>query len=185
MSYNFNLLGEDTLELITLGDEKSVAFAWSLYDFSGPVLDLQTLGSTEYNKRVYLPKDLLEKLYTRFALANPKGTRIVTNDEYVASHTPPGLSQEEFDRLCDEGELFADIPGDRANYPRLRELLPELDDEAVQKRLATDPAIDLKLMRRAYEEGALSLEYGPRHDRWLPEWDAYVAAHKKVTENSR
>jgi hypothetical protein len=46
---------------------------------------------------------------------------------------------------------------------RLRELLPELDDPAVRERLATDPALDLDLMGRAFQEGALSLEYGPCH----------------------
>jgi hypothetical protein len=35
-------------------------------------------------------------------------------------------------------------------------------------------------MSRAYQEGALPLEYGPRHKRWLPEWDAYVASYKKA-----
>lgn len=70
MSYNFYLLGEDTLELITLGDEKSVAFGWNINEFSGPVLDLRTLRSTDYRKLVYLPKDLLKKLYTR---PTPKG----------------------------------------------------------------------------------------------------------------
>jgi hypothetical protein len=33
-------------------------------------------------------------------------------------------------------------------------------------------------MGRAYDEGALSLEYGPRHKRWLPNWDGYVATYK-------
>lgn len=184
MSQSFGLFGLDTLERISLGDEKSVALAWGLYDFAGPILDLVTLRASKESKLVYLPKDLLEKLYTRFALANPKGTRIVVSDEYVASHTPPGLSQEEFDRLFDEGKLFAEIPGDKARYPRLRELLPELNDPAVQERLLTDPAISLALMNRAYKEGVLSLEYGPRHKRWLPEWEAYAAAHKAAAEGS-
>jgi hypothetical protein len=35
-------------------------------------------------------------------------------------------------------------------------------------------------MSRAYQEGALPLEYAPRHKRWLPEWDAYVASYKKA-----
>lgn len=94
------------------------------------------------------------------------------------------MSREEFDRLCDDGKLFAFIPGYIARYPRLRELLPELNDPAVQERLATDPAIDLELMSSAYEEGALSIQYGPRHKRWLPEWDAYVAAHKEAAAGS-
>jgi hypothetical protein len=142
------------------------------------------LGATDYRKQVYLPKDLLEKLYASFALANPKGTRIVFGEEYE-DYAPPGLTQEEKERLCEENKLFANIPGDIARYPRLRELLPELDDPAVRERLAADPALDLGLMSRAaYQEGALSLEYGPRHKRWLPEWDAYVAAYKKAANGS-
>jgi hypothetical protein len=183
MSRCFGLLGLDTLELIEVGDEKSVARAWGLYDFAGPVLDLLTLRATKYSKQVYLPKDLLEKLYGRFALANPKGTRIVAGDEFE-DYAPPGLTEEDKDRLYEEGKLFASIPGYTARYPRLRELLPELDDPAVRERLAADPALDLDLMSRAYQEGALSLEYGPRHKRWLPEWDAYVAAYKKAANGS-
>lgn len=90
----------------------------------------------------------------------------------------PGLAQE--DKECEEGKLFASMPGDIAGEPRVRQLLPELDDPAVRERLATDPALDRRLMSRAYQEGALSLEYGPRHKRWLPVWEAYVAAYKKA-----
>jgi hypothetical protein len=91
---------------------------------------------------------------------------------------PPDPTEEDKDRLYDEGKLFLIIPGGRVGHLRLRELLPELDDPAVRERLASDPALDLELMSRAYQEGALPLEYGPRHQRWLPEWDAYVAAYK-------
>lgn len=179
MSHSFGLFGLDTLERISLGGEKSAALAWGLYDFAGPVLDLVTLRASQESKLVYLPKDLLEKLYTRFALANPKGTRIVVNEEYEA-YAPPGLTEAEKESLCDEGKLFAAIPGDTARYPRLRELLPELNDPAARERLSTDPALSLKLMSRAHREGALPQKYGSRHWRWLPEWDAYVAAHKKA-----
>jgi hypothetical protein len=180
---SFELLGLDTLELISLGDEKSVARAWELYDFAGPTLDLLTLRAWKYSRLVYLPKDLLEKLYARFALANPKGTRIVAANE-CEDYAPPGLTEEDKDRLYDEGKLFASIPGYTATYPRLRELVPELDDPAVRERLASDLALDLELMSRAYQEGALPREYGPRHWRWLPEWDAYVAAYKKAANGS-
>jgi hypothetical protein len=179
---SFELLGLDTLELITLGDEKSAALAWGLYDFAGPVLNLAILGDAKY-QLVYLPKDLLEKLYIRFALANPKGTRIVAGQQFE-DYAPPGLTEEDKDRLYEDHKLFARIPGYLAGYPRLRELLPELDDPAVRERLAADPALDLELMGRAYDEGALSLEYGPRHKRWLPVWDAYVAAYKKAANGS-
>jgi hypothetical protein len=40
------------------------------------------------------------------------------------------------------------------------------------------------MSRAAYREGALPLEYGPRHKRWLPEWDTYVAAYKKAANGS-
>jgi hypothetical protein len=176
---NYDLLGLDTLELITLGDEKSAANAWGLYDFTGPALNLGILGAAKHRKLVYLPKDLLEKLYGRFALANPKGTRIVAGSQYE-NYAPPDMTEEDKDRLCEEGKLFLSIPGGRAGHLRLRELLPELDDLVVQERLASDPALDLELMRRAYREGALPLEYGPRDRRWLPEWDAYVASYKKA-----
>jgi hypothetical protein len=44
--------------------------------------------------------------------------------------------------------------------------------------------LELKLMSRAYQEGVLPREYGPRHHRWLPEWDAYSAADKKAADGS-
>lgn len=176
---SFDLLGLDTLELIDLGDEKSAALAWGLYDFAGPSLDLRTLGVTAHSKRVYLPTDLLSMLYTRFAVVNPKGTRIVAGTQFE-DFAPAGLTEEEKDRLCDEDKLFASIPGDTARYPRLRELLPELDDLAVRERLMSDSALDLELMSRAYREGALPQKYGSRHWRWLPEWDTYVAVHKEA-----
>jgi hypothetical protein len=141
MSISYNLLGLDTLELITLGPEESVAMAWGLHDFAGPVLDLLTLRAAKHLKPVYLPKDLLEKLYASFALANPKGTVIVAGSRYE-DYAPPGLTEADKDRLYEEGRLFATIPGDMARYPRLRELLPELDDPAVREQLArTRPLI--------------------------------------------
>jgi hypothetical protein len=181
----FDLLGLDTLELVDLGHEKAasnVLRGWGLHDFGGPRLDLRDLRATKHSKLVYLPKDLLEKLYARFALANPKGTRIVTESQ-LDDYAPPGLTEEDEDRLHQEGKLFLQIPG-YAGYPRLRELLTELDDPAVRERLASDPALDLDLISRATLEGALPREYGPRHWRWLPQWEAYVAAYKK-TANGR
>lgn len=63
-------------ERISLGAGKSVALARGLYDFAGPVRELVTLlRASRESKLVYLPNDLLEKLYTRLALANPKGGR--------------------------------------------------------------------------------------------------------------
>jgi hypothetical protein len=122
---------------------------------SGPVLDLATLEAVKHRKLVYLPKDLLEKLYARFALANPKGTRIVAGSQFE-DYAPPGLTRVDKDRLYEEGKMFANILGDIAGEPRLRELLPELDDPAVLERRAADPALDFKLMARANLEGALS-----------------------------
>jgi hypothetical protein len=179
MSISYNLLGLDTLELVTLGAEKSVAMAWGLHDFAGPVLDLLTLRAAKHRKLVYLPKELLEKLYARFELVNPKGIVIVAGSQFE-DYAPPDLTEADKDRLYEEGRLFARIPGHTARYPRLRGLLPELDDPAVLERLASDPALDLELMSRAYQEGALPRAYGPRDHRWLPEWDAYVAAYKKA-----
>jgi hypothetical protein len=37
---------------------------------------------------VYLPKDLLEKLYERFALANPKGTCTMAGSQFE-DYAPP------------------------------------------------------------------------------------------------
>jgi hypothetical protein len=179
VSHSFDLLGLDTLELIVLGDEKSAADAWGVHDFGGPVINLAILGAATQRRLVYLPKDLLEKLYERFALANPSGTRIIIDSQFE-DYAPAGLTEADKDRLYEEGKLFLGIPRGRAGHLRLRELLPELDDPIVRERLASDPALDLELMRRAYQEGALSLDYGPRHKRWLPEWDAYVAAYRKA-----
>jgi hypothetical protein len=164
--------------MIALGDEKSAANAWGLYDFKRPALNLGILGAAKHRKLVYLSAErpageALWALRARESQGDTHRGRFA-----VRELCPPDLNEEEKDRLYDEGKLFLSIPGGGVGHLRPRELLPELDDPAVRERLASDPALDLELMSRAYQEGALPLEYGPRHQRWLPEWDAYVAAYK-------
>jgi hypothetical protein len=180
MSHLFNLLGVNTLEMIRLGNEKSPAKSWGLMDHEGPVIDLRQLCGRP-RKLVWLPRELLERLYQRFAETNPKGTRIVMGGEYEA-YTPPGLTEEDIERLSDEGKLFNTITNDRDmnwHYPRLCELLPELKQPETLARLETDPALDVALMARAREAGAISNVYGDRHKRWSTAWQDYVTAYKK------
>jgi hypothetical protein len=177
MSDSYSLLGLDTLERIVIGDEKSAAAGWGLWDHQGPVLNLVLLGGTPDNRWVMLSKDMLEKLYDRFAAANPKGTVLVWGQGYE-KYAPPGLSRDDLERMEENGELFAPISYGEDGFRRLRELLPELTDPTVLARLATDPALDAELMDQARQEGALSDRYGPRHQRWSPEWDAYVIAYR-------
>lgn len=187
MSHSYRLLGLNTFELIDLGDEKSAAMNWGILDHEGPIINLRLLGHGSESKLVRLPKALLEKLYGRFADANPDGARIVMNDSFY-QYAPPGLSRVEIDEQEDAGKLFYPVTMD-INYarlvdpnhiPRLCEYLPELLEPEVLAALASDPEIDLDLMNKAYAEGALSPIYGPRHKRWSPEWAAYVEAYRKT-----
>ena len=187
MAYGYDLLGLNTLELLGIGHEKSPAMKWGLWDHQGPTLDLWLLGYGNGPKMVMLPTDFLEKLYGRFAEANPKGTVITWRDGCL-EYAPLELSKEEVMQLYDDEKLFPDIAKD-INYsllgdpnrdaPLLR-YLPELRQPEVLERLATDPEASLELFSQAYEEGILSKIYGPRHKRWSPEWAAYVEAYKKA-----
>lgn len=187
MSYSYYLLGLDTLELIGLGDEKNAAMKWGVWDHEGPIIDLRLLGYGAEPKDVMLPKPMLEKLYKRFAEANPKGTKIVMGEGY-REYAPPGLTKREISDLEEEEKLFFLLDmdtsysrlGDPNRIPRLCEYLPELLDQETLTQLAGDPEIDQSLMNQAYRDGALSRLYGPRHKRWSPEWAAYVEAHKKA-----
>jgi hypothetical protein len=187
MSHSYRLLGLNTFELIDLGDETSAAMSWGIWDHEGPIINLRLLGYGSEPKLVRLPKALLEKLYGRFADANPQGTRIVANDTFY-QYAPPGLSRAEIDELEDEGKLFYPVTMDIKyarlvdpdRIPQLCEYLPELLEPETLAALASDPEIALDLMSKAYEEGVLSPIYGPRHKRWSPEWMAYVDAYKKA-----
>jgi hypothetical protein len=187
MSYGYYLVGLNTLELISLGNEKSVAKNWGIWDHQGPILDLHLLGYGRDTKKVMLPKSLLERLYTRFAEANPKGASIAFGQSYLA-YAPPELTEDERIHLQLEGKLFPVITmdinysrlGDPDRIPRLCQYLPELLEPATLTALACDPEIDLGLMSKARAEGALSPIYGPRHWRWSPEWAAYVEAYRKT-----
>lgn len=183
MGYSYDLVGLNTLELISIGNEKSPAKAWGLWDHEGPRLDLHLLRHGTETLIVMLPKDLLEKLYSRFADANPKGTAITWREEYL-KYAPPELSNEEVMQLYDDEKLFPNITmsysllsNPNRNPPLLR-YLPELHRPEVLERLATDPEVSAKLFSQAYEEGVFSRIYGPRHKRWSPEWAAYVEAYK-------
>ena len=184
MSMHFSLLGLNTLELISIGSEKSAALAWSLMDHEGPSLRLFLLGAHK-DKVVMMPKDLLETLYQRFAALNPKGTVIVLGQSYLSDYTPAGISKEEASRLEDEGKLFQDITSDADFYPRLREIMPELTQPDVLARLAADPEIDPALLRQAMMEGAVSNVYGARHFRWSLEWAGYVEVYRRAHPSPR
>ena len=56
------------------------------------MLDLGILAAAKHSKPVYLPRDLLERLYERFPLANPKGTRITAVSQFE-DYAPPGLAE--------------------------------------------------------------------------------------------
>ena len=178
MSDFYILLGLDTLELIDVGYEKSPALNWGLLDHRGPVIDLALLGLGPEPMQVMLPADLLEQLYGRFADANPKGTVMVTDENYQ-QYAPPGLTEEDIERLVEEGELFPLITWDKTGYPLLVRYLPELLRPEVIRRLADDPELDPALLARAFAAGALPKTYGDRHWRWRPEWPAYAKAHGK------
>lgn len=187
MPHSYDLLGLDTLELIGIGHEKSPAMSWGLWDHEGPTLNLRLLGYGEESLSVMLTKDLLEKLYSRFAEANPTGTVITINDGCL-KYAPPELSQEEVMQLYDDEKLFPDLAKD-INYSLLRDpnrdtplhrYLPELRQPEVLERLANDPEVSLRLFNQAFAEGALPKLYGSRHWRWSPEWAAYVEAYRKA-----
>jgi hypothetical protein len=76
------------------------------------------IGAAKHLKLVYLPKDLLDKLYARFALANPKGTVIVAGSQYE-DYAPPDLTEAEKDRLYEEGK-----PTDRGDRGLRRDIPP-------------------------------------------------------------
>lgn len=190
MSHLYFLLGLDTLELIRIGSEKLAAEDWSVLDHQGPILDIYLLGYGETSRGVMLPKDLLEKLYRRFAKANPKGMVITMNEEYL-QYAPPELSEDQVEHLCDEGKLFPVITMDSysllGNPDRVSPLigyLPELRQPEVLERLGTDPEVSLELFNQAFDEGIFPMIYGPCHWRWTPEWEAYAAAHCNTQENT-
>ena len=186
MAYIFYLLGLDTLELIDLGHEKSPAMEWGVFDHEGPTLNLRLLGFGKEHKTIMLPKELLEKLYGRFAAQNPKGTEIIVNEGFL-KYAPPGLSPAEVSKLREDERLFLNITDSYsrlriglARTPRLYELLPELLDPEVLAHLATAPEFNSSVQAKAFNEGVLSRTYGSRHWRWSPEWAAYVEAYKKA-----
>ena len=125
------------------------------------------------SKCLFLYPEHLKLLYDRFIAANPKGVvEILDDQEYY--YAPPGLSDEQIDRLQEERKIFVDLflTDSELGYPFARNYLPELFEPDTIQRMTHDPWLDALLLRKAKDGGAV-----PDDDwataRWSPEWRAY------------
>lgn len=164
------------MNMIHVGEGRGAWRSWGLMDHEGPRLRLKALGSS-IDRRVFLPNDLLVLLYRRFAEANPSGTSLVSDEEYL-SIALQSHSSEEIERLAEERKALQNIDlwePSSPNYPLLRPYLPEIFEPQTLEVLADDPFLDSELLGIAEilgeEGGGIRPDlWVDRAARWSPEW---------------
>jgi len=180
MSNSYLYCGHDTLTDIWVGEGRSAWARWGLSDHIGPFFRLDYLGYPT-SRHAYLPPDLLELLYERFRQANPSGVTLSVNDLFEAGLRGQGrYTEREMDDLYDRREALFSVNVEKAEegYPYVRPYLPELFEPATVQRLASDPWLDMSLLRRAEllgpdRDGIPHDLWVDRSARWSPEWRAF------------
>lgn len=187
MSFNYLYFGSDTLTSILVCTGGRGAWRrWSLMDHEGPFFRLEYLGYPR-KRCVYLPPDLLEILYERFAAANPSGAFLHSDFSEGEAIALERYSEETLDELYDQRKVLfsVNVDLDHEGYPHMRTYLPELFEPSVIERLANDPWLDLDLFGKAQELGVEKGGISPylwvdRAARWSPEWREYCDKLPKV-----
>jgi hypothetical protein len=145
----------------------------------GPIVDLQYLGY-KHPGHVYLPMDLLQLLYKRFAAANPSGVSLEVNEgDWILALHRFG-SQEQVDAHYEDRTALVSISVVDAElgYTFMRPYLPELFEAKTVDRLANDASLSWELLSWAESQGPgnggipedLWVE---RASRWSDEWRVY------------
>jgi hypothetical protein len=164
---HFVLFGKTTKEIIRLGEGH---FAWQLSDFPGPLVSAADIGGPS-RRHLWLPRPLLDCLYTRFALANPDSTKILTFEEADLLLQDSCASEDEMQARYDRGEILIDLMERRGqpSLERLRAYLPEVFETEECDRLLREPLLD---PRHATDPGVdfQTLWDERRHFRWSASW---------------
>lgn len=192
MSFSYFYFGCDTLTSILVCNGGRGAWRrWSLMDHEGPFFRLEYLG---YPKKrcVYLPRDLLEMLYERFAAANPSGAFLHSDFSEGEDVALERYGEEKVDELYNQRKILFSVDMDLygEGYPHMRQYLPELFDRAVIERLASDPWLDFDLFAKAQSLGVEKGGIPPnlwvdRAARWSPEWREYCDRLPKIGKSIR
>lgn len=172
--YSWNMLGLDTLEMISIDYGKGEAFENLPFELRpGPTIDPADFGKRSF-KMLFLYPEHLSLLYRRFKEANPKGVIFIASDDDLTPFAPPGLAKKELDKLEEERKIFVSLFSTDASsgYPHVRRYLPELFEPGVIEKMAADPWLDSHLLAAAIEEGIVPRTAG-ESARWSPEWRTY------------
>jgi hypothetical protein len=172
--YSWNMLGLDTLEMISVDYGKGEAFENLPFELRpGPTIDPTDFGKRPF-KMLFLYPEHLDLLYRRFKQANPKGIVFIASDDDFTPFAPPGLTKKELDKLEEERKIFVNIFSTDASLgcPHVRKYLPELFEPGTIEEMAADPWLDSHLLATALEKGIVPRNPG-ESSRWSSEWRAY------------